>query len=65
MTTDGCRMAFMEEMAYWNLDEMTLEQCCHQKYLLEREVLEQEQVQEEPIETFLPGKIGEIQKKVR
>ena len=27
---DGCRIAFMEELDFWDIDEMVLETCCHQ-----------------------------------
>ena len=27
---DGCRIAFMEELNFWDIDEMLLETCCHQ-----------------------------------
>ena len=29
---DGCRIAFMEELNFWDIDEMLLETCCHQVY---------------------------------
>ena len=29
MSLDGCRMAFMEELEYWEIDEMLLANCCH------------------------------------
>ena len=27
---DGCRIAFMEDLNFWDIDEMLLETCCHQ-----------------------------------
>ena len=30
VTVEGCKMAFMEEMVFWDIDEMMMEKCCHQ-----------------------------------
>jgi len=66
MTSEGCRMAFMEELVYWEIDEMMMEKCCHQKYLIERENLDgdEEEKAEAPEEKFSSGCLGQLQKQV-
>ena len=29
MSADGCRVAFVEELNFWEIDEMMLAHCCH------------------------------------
>ena len=36
MTAEGCMIAFVEELNYWEIEERVLEECCHQKYLMAR-----------------------------
>jgi len=66
ITTEGCKMAFMEEMVFWQVDEMMMEKCCHQKYLIERENLEGDDEEKDagPVENFISGPLGQLQKQV-
>ena len=42
MSIDGCRMAFMEELNFWEIDEMLLSNCCHQVCYFEPGIVHRE-----------------------
>jgi hypothetical protein len=53
----------MEELKYWEIEERMLEECCHQKYLMARENIEEDEEDDETVnENFPAGRLGRIQK---
>ena len=54
----------MEELDFWEIDEMLLQKCCHQKYLIEREVLEDESLDGQTEEVFPTHKFSDVQRKI-
>jgi len=65
MTAEGCMIAFMEELKYWEIEEKMLEECCHQKYLVARENIEDDEEEEELVnEVFSNNWLGKQQRKL-
>ena len=62
---ETCVIAFSQDLEYWEVDELYLEQCCVQKYYQQRELLTwdyQGNKKEEELEIFRPGRMGRLQK---
>ena len=55
---------FFQDLEYWGVDELYLEQCCVQKYYQQRELLtwDHQVKKEEELEVFPPGRLGRLQK---
>ena len=55
---------FLQDLEYWEVDELYLEQCCVQKYYQQRELLtwDHQVKKEEELEVFRPGRLGRLQK---
>ena len=56
---------FLQDLEYWNVDELYLEQCCVQKYYQQRELLTWDMgstKKEDELEIFRAGRLGRLQK---
>ena len=57
-------ICILQDLEYWEVDELYLEQCCVQKYYQQRELLtwDHQVKKEEELEVFRPGRLGRLQK---
>ena len=53
-----------QDLEYWDVDELYLEQCCVQRYYQQRELLtwDHQVKKEEELEIFQSGRLGRLQK---
>lgn len=61
---ETCVIAFSQDLEYWGVEELYLEQCCVQRYYQQRELLtwDHQVKKEEDLEVFRPGRLGRLQK---